>query len=211
MFQTNRSTGLTSEAEQISEDQAEVTDAGEYRCPICLDTFTNKQQLCCKHEFCFECLEQSVKIRGPQCPVCKKTFGMMEGDQPDGEMKWRHILTSLPGFPDCGTIEISYWIPGGVQTQKHPNPGRPFSGTQRIAYLPNNREGNDILKLLKRAFDQRLIFTVGVSRTTGAADTVTWNDVHHKTSMTGGPYRFGYPDSDYLKRVKEELKSKGIE
>ncbi|CAB1459325.1 unnamed protein product [Pleuronectes platessa] len=39
---------------------------------------------------------------------------------------------------------------------------------------------------------------------------VTWNDIHHKTSQSGGPENYGYPDPDYLSRVREELKAKGI-
>ncbi|CAH2304962.1 poly [ADP-ribose] polymerase 14-like [Pelobates cultripes] len=84
-----------------------------------------------------------------------------------------------------------------------------------IYVLPNDadtvRDGRVILQLLKRAFDQRLVFTIGVSRTTGAKDCVTWNDIHHKTSPHGGPSQFGYPDPDYLNRVRDELKAKGIE
>ena len=68
----------------------------------------------------------------------------------------------------------------------HPNPGQRYSGIGRVAYLPDNREGNEVLRLLKRAFDQKLIFTVGTSRTTGQDNQVTWNDIHHKTSTTGG-------------------------
>ncbi|XP_014685043.2 E3 ubiquitin-protein ligase DTX3L isoform X2 [Equus asinus] len=95
--------------------------------------------------------------------------------------------------------------------KQHPNPGRRYLGIHRTAYLPNNKEGNEVLRLLRRAFDQKLIFTVGDSRVTGALDVITWNDIHHKTSQYGGPDNYGYPDPDYLKRVKQELKDKGIE
>ncbi|XP_035244700.1 E3 ubiquitin-protein ligase DTX3L-like isoform X3 [Anguilla anguilla] len=180
-------------------------------CPICMDTFKDKKKLKCTHEFCRDCLEKSLESMGPCCPVCKQVFGKMEGSQPEGEMKYWKMKSKLPGFPHCGTIEIEYHIPDGIQTKKHPNPGKTFRGAQRRAYLPDNYEGNEVLKLLKRAFEQKLIFTVGTSTTTGATDTVTWNDIHHKTSTHGGPQSFGYPDADYLKRVKEELKAKGIE
>lgn len=113
-----------------------------------------------------------------------------------------------------------------------------FHGIQRKAFLPNNQEGKKVLQLLRRAFEQKLIFTVGQSRTTSAENQVTWNDIHHKTSMESGPTRygrsvlgappiyfcascslfpllcassFGYPDPDYLRRVRDELKAKGIE
>ncbi|XP_037535814.1 uncharacterized protein LOC119412849 [Nematolebias whitei] len=180
------------------------------KCSICLDLFTNKKRLKCKHEFCEDCLRETKKHNGPICPICKDVFGMMEGDQPDGKMTWYQSPGSLPGFPGCGHIIITYDIPSGKQTKKHPKPGGHYSGIFRTAYLPDNKEGNEVLKLLKTAFDQKLIFTVGTSRTTGQDDQVTWNDIHHKTSMSGGPSCFGYPDPDYLSRVKEELKAKGI-
>ncbi|XP_070696587.1 E3 ubiquitin-protein ligase DTX3L-like isoform X2 [Pempheris klunzingeri] len=189
---------------------ATAGDSKDEMCPICMDTFTNKKQLKCKHEFCEECLAQSKKSMGPICPVCKDVFGTVEGDQPDGSMSWSSYSSSLPGFPDCKTISISYNIPSGIQTKKHPNPGKYFTGISRSAYLPDNTEGREVLRLLKKAFDQKLIFTVGTSRTTGMENQVTWNDIHHKTSMTGGPQCFGYPDAYYLSRVKEELKDKGI-
>ena len=74
-----------------------------------------------------------------------------------------------------------------TQQSNHPNPGKPYYATSRTAYLPDNKEGREILQLLRRAFNQKLIFTVGQSRTTGAQGVITWNDIHHKTSMTGGP------------------------
>ncbi|XP_048856236.1 uncharacterized protein LOC125723560 isoform X2 [Brienomyrus brachyistius] len=182
----------------------------EDKCPICLDEFTNKKKLRCTHTFCSSCLDNAVKSMGPQCPVCKQIFGQVVGDQPEGMMTYNVIRGKLPGFPKCDTIEIYYSIPSGIQTERHPNPGKWFSGTSRYAYLPNNREGKEVLELLKKAFKQKLIFTVGVSRTTGQSDTVIWNDIHHKTSQGGGPTSFGYPDDGYLQRVREELKSKGI-
>ncbi|XP_055725249.1 E3 ubiquitin-protein ligase DTX3L-like [Salvelinus fontinalis] len=196
--------------EDFNTGAAEVGAAGEATCPICMDIFTNKEKLSCTHEFCKECLRRSVETMGPSCPVCKDVYGKVEGDQPDGTMKHTISYTNLPGFTQCGTIVINYDIPDGKQTKKHPNPGKHFYGTKRMAYLPNNMEGNEVLKLLKKAFNQRLIFTVGISRTTGAEDVVTWNDIHHKTNIEGGAQNFGYPDHDYLRRVKDELKAKGI-
>ncbi|XP_041835992.1 E3 ubiquitin-protein ligase DTX3L-like [Melanotaenia boesemani] len=189
---------------------ASAGDIEDDKCHICLSTFTNKKQLKCKHEFCNDCLQNAVKHGGPICPVCKDVFGLIEGDQPDGKMTWTTYSLPLPGFPDCGHIVIRYDIPDGVQTGKHPNPGQRYFGTRRVAYLPYNKEGKEVLQLLKKAFDQKLTFTVGTSRTTGSENQVTWNDIHHKTSPSGGPQCFGYPDPDYLKRVKEELKDKGI-
>ena len=65
--------------------------------------------------------------------------------------------------------------------------GQLHHGTVRKAYLPNTPEGQEILALLKKAFDARLIFTVGTSRTTGQTNTVIWNGIHHKTMTHGEP------------------------
>ncbi|XP_021424828.2 E3 ubiquitin-protein ligase DTX3L isoform X4 [Oncorhynchus mykiss] len=158
-------------------------------CSICMDRFINKRKLSCSHEFCTECLRKAVEFSGPRCPLCKDVFGKVEGDQPEGTMKVKHeSYHCLPGYRGYGMIVISYDIPSGKQT-----------------------EGNEVLKLLERAFNQKLIFTVGTSRTTGTDDCVTWNDIHHKTNIDGGAQGFGYPDPDYLSRVKSELKAKGIE
>lgn len=80
--------------------------------------------------------------------------------------------------------------------KEHPKPGGHYSGITRMAYLPDNEEGNDVLKLLEKAFDQKLIFTVGTSRTTGRDNQVTWNDIHHKTSISGGPSWYSTPVCD---------------
>ncbi|XP_036418762.1 E3 ubiquitin-protein ligase DTX3L-like isoform X2 [Colossoma macropomum] len=180
-------------------------------CPICMDKFTDKTKLKCGHEFCKGCLQESVKSMGKICPVCKDIFGMLMGTQPDGTMDVSTKGFSLSGYPRCGTIEIIYTISDGIQTERHPNPGQRFYGTSRRAYLPDNDEGRHVLKLLRKAFDQKLIFTVGTSTTTGAQNVVIWNDIHHKTNTSGGQQSYGYPDPDYLKRVREELKAKGIE
>lgn len=82
--------------------------------------------------------------------------------------------------------------------KKHSNPGKRFEGIQRTAYLPDNQEGKEVLHLLKKAFDQKLIFTVGTSVTTGMDNQVTWNDIHHKTSMTGGPGRYSSQISSFF-------------
>ncbi|XP_041529181.1 E3 ubiquitin-protein ligase DTX3L isoform X2 [Microtus oregoni] len=158
--------------------------------------------------------EASPPLRGSaddSSGALKTSYGIQKGNQPKGVMTFSTSRRSLPGYADCGTIEIQYIIESGIQTDEHPNPGKPYIGTQRTAYLPDNQEGRHVLDLLQKAFKNRLIFTVGDSRVSGMSDVVTWNDIHHKTNMFGGPGNFGYPDPHYLTRVKEELKAKGIE
>ena len=93
----------------------------------------------------------------------------------------------LPGYEQYGTIQIHYNIPSGRQGKEHPNPGHHFTGTSCTAHLPDSPEGRKVLQLLRKAFDARLIFAVKTSYTSGATDTVVWNDIHHKTNVHGGP------------------------
>jgi deltex-like protein len=65
----------------------------------------------------------------------------------------------------------------------HPHPGMAYKGIRRTAYLPDNQQGRQICCMLTVAFERRLVFTIGTSRTTGKESVITWNDVHHKTDM----------------------------
>ncbi|KAM9447032.1 E3 ubiquitin-protein ligase DTX3L isoform 2-T2 [Clarias gariepinus] len=203
----NMSAAASSQAVQNTSADKEET------CSICLEPMVKseiKMLEKCKHSFCKDCLKQAFKVK-PVCPTCGLIYGALNGTQPKGgKMKVTHERDSLPGYEKYGTIVIHYIIPNGVQKDEHPNPGQPYQGAVRLAYLPDCTEGRKVLKLLQQAFDQRLTFTVGRSSTTGRSNVVTWNDIHHKTSRTGGPTAYGYPDSEYLKRVQEELKDKGI-
>ncbi|KAK3607180.1 hypothetical protein CHS0354_007095 [Potamilus streckersoni] len=179
-------------------------------CPICLDTPVDPRAFKdCGHVLCRECMELTVKMK-PVCPVCGKIYGMITGNQPQGTMEVKTSSICLPGFRNCGTIDILYSFPNGVQTKEHPNPGKPYQGTKRHAYLPDNVRGRKVLDLLRKAFDRRLVFTIGQSMTTRTDNVVTWNDIRHKTKREGGPHNYGYPDEDYLARVEQELAAKGV-
>uniref|UniRef100_A0A3P9IYB2 E3 ubiquitin-protein ligase n=1 Tax=Oryzias latipes TaxID=8090 RepID=A0A3P9IYB2_ORYLA len=184
----------------------------EEMCPICMEPMAAKdtEQLRCKHSFCKDCLKQAFSYK-KVCPVCGELYGVLKGTQPDvGYMDISKDPIPLQGYEKYGTIVIKYYVPDGIQKEEHPNPGQPYQGVSRTAYLPDSPEGRAILKLLQRAFEQRLIFTIGRSTTSGRSNVVTWNDIHHKTSKHGGPSHYGYPDPAYLSRVREELKVKGI-
>ena len=64
----------------------------------------------------------------------------------------------------------------------HPEPGKFYKGITRTGYLPDNKEGREIQEMLRIAFDRKLVFTIGHSRTTGKEGVITWNDIHHKTN-----------------------------
>ncbi|XP_022787724.1 uncharacterized protein LOC111327745 [Stylophora pistillata] len=194
---------------ESSEDSVPGGGSKDDKCAICLDAVKNAKKLKCGHAFCTQCVETALSYDN-RCPVCKEPQGVVKGNQPDGQMHVHHSHHSLPGYHGCGTITITYNFPSGIQGREHPNPGERYSSTNRTAYLPDNREGKEVLALLRRAFDARLVFTVGTSVSSGCRNQITWNDIHHKTSKSGGPQAYGYPDLDYLRRVKEDLAAKGI-
>ena len=125
-------------------------------------------------------------------------------------MTWTKLDDSLPGHPTTATIEITYWFPDGVQGPEHPNPGKAYCapGFPRVTYLPDSIMGQKVLRCLRKAFRRRLLFTVGRSLTFELADCVTWAGVPHKTVVHGTCH--GYPDPNYLDRVMDELKERGV-
>eukprot|EP00899_Mesostigma_viride_P010887 jgi/Mesvir1/197/Mv13546-RA.1 len=146
-----------------------------------------------------------------RCEVCTRRFGVTVGKQPLNAHMTHQVVPgiTLAGHAQGGAIKITYIIPDGRQDPDGDDPGKPFAGTRRDAYLPNSTEGNEVLKQLQQAFQQRLIFSVGTSQTTGRDNVVIWNGIHHKTDLT--PHaEHGYPDGTYLTRVKAEMQQAGV-
>ncbi|EYC44005.1 hypothetical protein Y032_0475g2137 [Ancylostoma ceylanicum] len=138
-------------------------------CVICLCPLSESSEvseLPCKHQLHTACLKEYLRSANvkKRCPVCLRYFELPLGDQPsEARMfinKLNHI--KLPGHEDSDFVyEIIYSVPNGIQEASHIRPGRPFTGTHRRAYVPGTAEGTKVLRLLKFAFDRRLIFTVG--------------------------------------------------
>ncbi|CAD8187421.1 unnamed protein product [Paramecium pentaurelia] len=190
---------------QFSEDGSIIV------CPICYDpSFADSNiqdkyvvSMSCSHQFHYVCLQPLLNNNFLKCPVCNQIVGQLKGDQPDGIMEVKTIKQRCEGYK-CNTIQIKYIFHNGLRNGKY------FSGTTRFAYLPENEEGKYVLSLLRKAFDQKLVFTIGTSLTTGQDNCIVWNGIHHKTSLDGGPQNYGYPDPTYFDRVLDELKQKGI-
>ena len=111
----------------------------------------------------------------------------MLGNQPEGTMTFTKERLSLPGYRRVGSIFIHYSFNTGIQGSNHPNPGKIYQGINHTAFLPDNEEGNKVLRLLKKAFDRKLTFTIRTSEQKGHEDHVCWNEIHHKTDPYAGP------------------------
>eukprot|EP00092_Neocalanus_flemingeri_P017470 GFUD01018898.1.p1 GENE.GFUD01018898.1~~GFUD01018898.1.p1 ORF type:complete len:454 (+),score=103.49 GFUD01018898.1:200-1363(+) len=168
----------------------------------------------CVHSFHSACLTALISNSPSpflQCPTCKKVYGIRTGTRPStGSMSHRLLQSSLPGHTDCGTIELHFQFTPGIQGPEHPSPGHYYTpvGFPRTAFLPDNQEGQQALHGLYLAWEQRLLFTVGRSITTGQDNCVTWNDIHLKTKVTGGEH--SYPDDQYLGNLAQDLAGFGI-
>jgi len=163
----------------------------------------------CDHSLHNKCLSAMIGTGTHfQCPDCQRIYGVRQGDQPkSGKMRaWVDGSISLAGYENEGAVVVEYSFTSG-----HTEDIKMYNATAfpRKAYFPDNNQGNLIVDLLKIAFKRRLVFTIGMSSTTGLDNCVIWNDIHHKTSLARNDAH-GYPDPGYLDRVIDELKNKGV-
>lgn len=198
---TNNCKPLQPKIQQLSESDECSICCNEYQSLIVAPQLWRK--LKCGHKLCSECYSKMLTTRSTmsgveqtflKCPFCHDITGIQIGTCPDIQMNITLISGCCQGYESTNTILINYFVDSEYKLN-------------RIAYLPNNDEGNEVLKLLQIANDRRLCFTIGESVTTGQKNVLVWG-IHHKTSMRGGSY--GYPDPGYMDRVKTELKAFGI-
>lgn len=181
------------------------SESKEETCAICLGELKDDcgyLKNCNDHFFHQTCIKDWWKTK-KMCPICKKIYGHLIGDMPDGEMRIIHQSESLAGYPEYGSWKIEFYFPGDYNDN-----GTWRKSEYRTAYLPDNNKGQLVLKLFKQGFQHRLLFTVGDSLTRQVSNVLIFNGIHMKTSVNG---TFGYPDSLYLDRVLSELKNKGLE
>ena len=96
------------------------------------------------------------------------------------------------------SLVITYDFVSAIQKAYHPNPGQVYAGTRQIAYLPDNPDGLRLLGRLKDAFRHGLTFDVSLG-------AITWGSIPHKTDLTGGAQKNGYPDPSYIPRCHAAL------
>ncbi|KAJ8376919.1 hypothetical protein SKAU_G00074990 [Synaphobranchus kaupii] len=122
------------------------------------------------------------------CPLCMKPL-----------QKKQRLICTHAFCAAClkGSVERL-----GLQCpEAHPNPGKPFTGIQTKDWLPDSPEGQEVQRLLQRAFEQKLVFTVAA--TDAAADRVVFTDIPHADqSQCSQP--------GFLQKVKAALRVKLI-
>jgi len=135
-------------------------------------------------------------------------YGKALGAMPTGTMNVRKEPgTHLAGHETVGAIVMDFSFPSGTQVEGQPHPGTAYSGDHRQAYLPDNKEGQAVLKLFEIGWERKQLFKIGWSETRNCDDLIVYNGIHMKSSTYGA---HGYPDPTYLTRVREEFSTKGI-
>ena len=193
----------------------------ESECTICCQPVGSEVSVSlsvCGHKFHQTCIQAMLANQAGdqhiQCPHCRTIHGVKTGNQPEGgEMSYKKSDEDVPGYPGCGMIMVKYSFKDGIQEEAHPHPGKPYHarGFPRVGILPDNQQGKHVLALLSKAFQRRLIFSVGTSLIRGEDDCVVWAGIHHKTQVADTGAGHGYPDISYLDRVKQELRERGVE
>ena len=183
-------------------------------CPLCLVALKCGDAVrlvkTCRHEYHRSCIEKALAA-SPKCPVCREHVGKPQGTCPSGTMTTTRLVNQMcAGFEHTskGTIQISYSMPSGTQLSYHQNPSKRYEGTSRIAYLPDNDEGNALLQRLQAAWMSGLSFTIGTSLTTNEPNSITWTSIHHKTFMSGDAH--GFPDPLYFQNCNDDLNALGV-
>ncbi|KAJ7396371.1 interferon-induced 35 kDa protein [Pitangus sulphuratus] len=156
----------------------------------------------CGHALCRTCFAaDSVQ------PACCSFSSAARSPKIQGTFKISSLSQSLPGYYRDLTLQVSYSIPDGVQGVGDPRPGQSYKGGYFCAFLPDNKEGQKTALLLKKAFEHGLTFQI---KSCNGEERVTWGLIPHKTSLSGGKARNGYPDAQYLREVRAVLKKMGI-
>jgi hypothetical protein len=133
------------------------------------------------------------------------------GAQPDGTMQISLEPRALPGHADRATFTLHFHFPTFFADARHYSDpeiaGKCIRGTQRSYFLPACAIGFERLEGLIHAFRRRKAFGVGESLShpelglTVKHATIPWKSA--RAASSGNP--FGYPDANYLTRLKIAL------
>lgn len=119
-----------------------------------------------------------------RCKICCKNISTSVVEQNIvSELYWESTYASFKCISHSIFI-VGLTLNPHIPQEKHPHPGQPYRGLRLCSYLPDNREGRQVLKLLDKAFNKQLLFTVATTQ--DGADMVTTAFIPLKTQPDGG-------------------------
>lgn len=157
-----------------------------------------------------------VKNRTVHAYFAPEILHASQGKSPTARMSYfRDDDLTCQGYKK-GTIVVTYMIHKGNQRPFHPNPGALHDSLQRLAFLPDNEDGNALLKRLEQAFLGGWMFEVKTHRFfPNAPNSVDWVIPHKTLLATGledvaytekiGSANCGFPDDMYFDRANAVL------
>ena len=191
------------------------------QCSICLEGFSKtcerdqlsiRPRTCEYHLFHLGCIQSWLKTNA-SCPLCRTQLIIVTGFQPQGldhKLSVATDTTPLPGHDECRTIKVWFHFEPSLQATDAPLPGEAHDGFDMITYLPDNNEGQEVLRLLRLAWKRRLLFRIGFNPVTKRMNRIVSNGLDLKYAREGGILRGGYPDPSYLSRLKSDLREIGV-
>eukprot|EP00485_Elphidium_margaritaceum_P011410 CAMPEP_0202707332 /NCGR_PEP_ID=MMETSP1385-20130828/19679_1 /ASSEMBLY_ACC=CAM_ASM_000861 /TAXON_ID=933848 /ORGANISM="Elphidium margaritaceum" /LENGTH=257 /DNA_ID=CAMNT_0049366029 /DNA_START=1 /DNA_END=774 /DNA_ORIENTATION=+ len=156
------------------------------------------------HYFHASCAKQKLDAK-QACPKCSVSYGEIVGHQPDGQLYISKMRTvKCAGFESSkGSIKMFFEFTNGMQDEHHPSPGKKYFGEKIEAYLPNNTDGREACMLTRWAFKRRLLFQI-------KENCIEFGSIDLKTKPYGGAQKRGFPDANYFRNFKNQLKAKAI-
>ncbi len=167
-------------------------DDTDETCAVCLDSDERVDCITpCQHYFHRECLKPwfalepfdddptDMRPANVSCPLCKRLLATVIGEQPDG-LTFEHGVD--PEDDSFLTIDVTY------------------NDMAERFYIPNTEPGEDAVRRLKQAFEQRLLFRAGPD---GYLRT---NGFDLKSQKTGD-IADAFPDETYFYRLDRALRS----
>jgi len=144
---------------------------------------------------------QEDGTRPDSCPACRAPAIKVIGPHPmSEECVFTHTVETgtLDGCEEDTHIRIYMYSPSGVDR------AGPYNGMRINAFMPNTTEGQELTGMLRRAWDQSLLFRVSRGQLVLNGIELKFN----KVPKDGGLY--SYPDPTYTMYLRSKLNALGI-
>lgn len=164
----------------------------------------------CGHKYHLDCIADSLD-HSALCPHCRTCVRKEpQGRSPSGYMAIRRLPTVQHLRGNQIVIEVEYIIPGGIQKTYHENPGVPYSGCTKVAYVHDTVEGRMLLERLIYAFSHGLTFRIRGNDSGSQIGVVDWASIPHVVNVDDAIVVAGQNTHCYYAAFHEALDQQGV-